>query len=139
MDQSFSGKIILLGEYSIISGSSAMLIPLPQFSGKLQMPVPNIPAELEAEQSNFELRDFFLYLSSQQEKWKHTLELDTCRMGTDLDRGLYFLSSIPVQFGAGSSAASLHTTVAAGTTLFLAVSAITLTSGLAICYYDQVI
>ena len=105
MDQSFTGKIILLGEYSIISGSSAMLMPLPQFSGKLQMPVPNIPAELEAEQSNFELRDFFLFLSSQQEKWKHTLELDTCRMGTDLDRGLYFLSSIPVQFGAGSSAA----------------------------------
>ena len=44
-----------------------------------------------------------------------------------------------IQTGAGSAAASLHTTMAAGTTLFLAVSAITLTSGLAICYYDQVI
>ena len=30
-------------------------------------------------------------------------------------------------------------TMNAGTTLFLAVSAITLTSGIAICYYDQVI
>ncbi len=37
----------------------------------------------------------------------------------------------------GSSAASLHTTVAAGTTLFLNVTAITLTSGLAVCYYEQ--
>ena len=44
-----------------------------------------------------------------------------------------------IQTGAGSAAASLHTTMAAGTTLFLAVSSITLTSGLAICYYDQVI
>ena len=44
-----------------------------------------------------------------------------------------------IQTGAGSSAASLHTTMAAGTTLFLNVTAITLTSGLAICYYDQVI
>tara|TARA_R110000744_G_scaffold95745_1_gene184907 strand:+ start:717 stop:1001 length:285 start_codon:yes stop_codon:yes gene_type:complete len=44
-----------------------------------------------------------------------------------------------IQTGAGSSAASLLTTMAAGTTLFLSVSAITLTSGLAICYYDQVV
>tara|TARA_R110000782_G_scaffold127614_1_gene219199 strand:- start:492 stop:776 length:285 start_codon:yes stop_codon:yes gene_type:complete len=44
-----------------------------------------------------------------------------------------------IQTGTGSAASSLHTTMAAGTTLFLAVSAITLTSGLAICYYDQVI
>jgi len=44
-----------------------------------------------------------------------------------------------IQTGTGSAAASLHTTIAAGTTLFLQCTAITLTSGLAICYYDQVI
>ena len=44
-----------------------------------------------------------------------------------------------IQTGAGSAATSLHTTMTAGTTLFLNVTAITLTSGLAICYYDQVI
>ena len=44
-----------------------------------------------------------------------------------------------IQTGAGSAASSLHTTMAAGTTLFLNVTAITLTSGLAICYYDQVV
>ncbi len=105
MDQTFPGKIILFGEYSVIAGSKAMIMPLPQFSGKLKMPDRNLPAEHEAEQSNFELRDFFLYLSSQQEKWKDFLDLDTCRMGGDMDKGLYFLSSIPVQFGTGSSAA----------------------------------
>ncbi len=44
-----------------------------------------------------------------------------------------------IQTGTGSAASSLHTTIAAGTTLFLNVTAITLTSGLAICYYDDVI
>ena len=42
-----------------------------------------------------------------------------------------------IQTGTGSAASSLHTTMAAGTTLFLNVTAITLTSGLAICYYEQ--
>jgi|TARA_R110002073_G_scaffold118205_2_gene257191 hypothetical protein len=49
------------------------------------------------------------------------------------------ITAANIQTGTGSSAARLHTTIAAGTTLFLAVSAITLTSGIAICYYDQVI
>jgi len=41
---------------------------------------------------------------------------------------------------AGSAIANLHgLTLPAGTTLFLNVTAITLTSGAAICYYDQVI
>ena len=44
-----------------------------------------------------------------------------------------------IQTGTGSAASSLHTTIAAGTTLFLNETAITLTSGLAICYYDDVI
>ena len=49
------------------------------------------------------------------------------------------ISASNIQTRAGSSPTSLHTTMAAGTTLFLNVTAITLTSGLAICYYDQVI
>ena len=47
------------------------------------------------------------------------------------------IAAANIQTGAGRSAASLHTTVAAGTTLFLNVTAITLTSGLAVCYYEQ--
>ena len=49
------------------------------------------------------------------------------------------ISASNIQTGTGSAASSLHTTMAAGTTLFLNVTAVTLTSGLAICYYDQVI
>ena len=49
------------------------------------------------------------------------------------------IAATNIQTGAGSSAASLHTTMAAGTTLFLQCTAITLTSGVALCYYEQVI
>jgi len=105
MSQSFSGKIIIFGEYSVIAGSKAMVMPLHEFSGKLVIPEIDLPPELEAEQSNFELREFFQYLDSHQEKGKFASSLDTCRLETDLDKGLFFQSTIPVQYGAGSSAA----------------------------------
>jgi|TARA_R110001606_G_C14958970_1_gene601654 hypothetical protein len=38
---------------------------------------------------------------------------------------------------AGSVIANLHTTMAAGTTIFLNITAITLTSGVGLCYYEQ--
>tara|TARA_R110000764_G_scaffold135887_3_gene223820 strand:+ start:1355 stop:1639 length:285 start_codon:yes stop_codon:yes gene_type:complete len=44
-----------------------------------------------------------------------------------------------VTTAAGSTIVSLKTTYPAGTTLFLNVNTLTLTSGLAICYYDDVI
>ena len=39
----------------------------------------------------------------------------------------------------GSAIANLHTTMAAGTTIFLQISAITLSSGVGLCYYEDVI
>ena len=39
----------------------------------------------------------------------------------------------------GSAIANLNTTIPAGTTIFLNVTAITLTSGVALCYYEDVI
>ena len=44
-----------------------------------------------------------------------------------------------VTAAAGSDVTDLVQTYPAGTTLFLNVNTLTLTSGLAICYYDQVI
>jgi len=49
------------------------------------------------------------------------------------------LTASNVTTATGSDVASLLTTYAAGTTLFLNANTLTLTSGLAICYYDQVI
>ena len=39
----------------------------------------------------------------------------------------------------GSAIANLQTTMLAGTTIFLNVTAITLTSGVALCYYEETI
>tara|TARA_R110002096_G_scaffold60417_2_gene150612 strand:- start:294 stop:578 length:285 start_codon:yes stop_codon:yes gene_type:complete len=44
-----------------------------------------------------------------------------------------------VTTAAGSAIANLQTTVPAGTSILLNVTAITLTSGIALCYYDEVI
>jgi len=41
--------------------------------------------------------------------------------------------------GGGSAIAGLHTTVPAGTTIFLQITQIQLTSGVGLCYYEQVI
>jgi|TARA_R110002020_G_scaffold415453_1_gene624799 hypothetical protein len=40
---------------------------------------------------------------------------------------------------AGSAIANLQTTIPAGTVIYLNVTGITLTSGLALCYYEQVL
>ena len=40
---------------------------------------------------------------------------------------------------AGSAIANLHTTMVAGTTIFLNITAITLSSGVGLCYYEQVL
>ena len=48
------------------------------------------------------------------------------------------ITAANVTTAAGSAVASLITTYPAGTTLLLNVTAITMTSGLALCYYEQV-
>ena len=49
------------------------------------------------------------------------------------------ITAANVTTAAGSAVASLITTYPAGTTLLLNVTAITMTSGLALCYYEQVL
>ena len=49
------------------------------------------------------------------------------------------MTAANVTAAAGSDVTDLVQTYPAGTTLFLNVNTLTLTSGLAICYYDQVI
>ena len=77
---------------------------------------------------------------------KHRCDVITTTAMTDKDYyAVYFVTesvieeigASNIQTGTGSSALNLHTTISAGTTLFLNVTAITLTSGLAICYYQQ--
>ena len=70
----------------------------------------------------------------------------TAMTGKDYYAVYFVTESVIAEIGAsniqavtGSSALNLQTTIAAGTTLFLNVTTITLTSGLAIGYYDQIV
>jgi hypothetical protein len=49
------------------------------------------------------------------------------------------ITAANVTTAAGSAVASLITTYPAGTTLFLNINTLTMTSGLALCYYDEVL
>jgi hypothetical protein len=49
------------------------------------------------------------------------------------------IAAANAQTVAGSAISNLHTTMPAGTTLMLNVTAITLTSGIALAYYEEII
>ena len=54
-----------------------------------------------------------------------------------IDSVVLSITASNVIAGGGSDITNLHTTMAAGTTIFLNVTAIQLTSGVALCYYES--
>ena len=95
----FFAKILLFGEYSIIKDSKGLSIPYNFFRGTLQW------AEEETEvtqASHKSLCDYTQYLRGLSED---LLRLDWAALQADLDRKLYFDSSIPQGYGVGSSGA----------------------------------
>lgn len=96
----FSSKLLLFGEHTILRGSAALALPLPLFSGKWAYTTPeNAPAL----QRN--LAEWCQYLAEQQSKGVLEPDLDLARFSEDLATGLYFDSNIPNGYGAGSSGA----------------------------------
>ena len=69
MSQEFPGKILLFGEYTIIIGSKALVLPFSKFSGRLEMPEEKEPVgpggkprESSALKSNDKLLGLVQYL-----------------------------------------------------------------------------
>ena len=95
----FYAKILLFGEYGIIKDSKGLAIPYNSYQGGLK-----IAGEMDekARGSNTKLKAYFNYL----EKLNHPgLTLDLDRFKADIEKGLYFDSSIPQGYGVGSSGA----------------------------------
>lgn len=95
----FYAKILLFGEYGIIKDSKGLAIPYNSYQGALKV-VEN-PSN-EAKKSNQNLVKFYNYLSN--------LKTDlVCfrlhELKQDIERGMYFDSSIPQGYGVGSSGA----------------------------------
>lgn len=94
MLKTFPAKVLLLGEYTILNGSKALALPYFDLMG----------------QWSFEKEDTELYESSRKSLYALVKEaapknIDLKAFENDLDRGLWFKSTIPQGFGLGSSGA----------------------------------
>ena len=95
----YNGKVILFGEYSMIFGADALLIPYYNSSAEWNT-IMHRPSE-KAIESNKNLFDFYNYLSA-NEKFRI---LDLRRFEMELNAGIFLDSNIPLGYGVGSSGA----------------------------------
>jgi mevalonate kinase len=98
----FYSKILLFGEYGIIKDSKGLSIPYNFYNGALK--VDENPSE-EAKKSNTSLRKFVSYLEQLQNDQSELVTFNMKVLKTDVERGMYFDSSIPQGYGVGSSGA----------------------------------
>ncbi|MFO8053810.1 MAG: hypothetical protein R6U19_01420 [Bacteroidales bacterium] len=102
----YHAKILLFGEYSVITKSMAITIPYGHFHGELNFLHEDKYTDLEqAYWSNAQLNQLLVYLQklSRQDQLQADMELQ--RLAEDISKGLYFESTIPQGYGIGSSGA----------------------------------
>lgn len=95
----FYAKILLFGEYGIIKDSKGLAIPYNSYQGALKV---SKSLSAKAKKSNENLTAFYNYLLGLNSK-EVQLRLEDFRQ--DIDKGMYFDSSIPQGYGVGSSGA----------------------------------
>lgn len=98
----FYSKILLFGEYGIIKDSKGLSIPYNFYNGALK--VDENPSA-EAIKSNSSLRKFVTYLENLQSEQPELVTFNLDLLKADVERGMYFDSSIPQGYGVGSSGA----------------------------------
>tara|TARA_B100000780_G_scaffold100358_1_gene70098 strand:- start:2460 stop:3389 length:930 start_codon:yes stop_codon:yes gene_type:complete len=95
----FYSKILLFGEYGIIKNSKGLSIPYNFFKGGFKL------GDLSVEKvskSNKNLKLFKNFISKID---KNIVVFDLNKINEDLDKGMYFDSTIPQGYGVGSSGA----------------------------------
>lgn len=97
--RSFYAKILLFGEYSIIKNSMALALPYSLFEGKLTFRRDNTVS------IDPELKAFSLYLKNLIDHNQLMFNFDLSSFEFDISQGLFFDSTIPQGYGAGSSGA----------------------------------
>ncbi len=91
----YPSKILLFGEYILLTGGTALAVPMPAYCGKWVENPKKTPDEWQ--------QKLVEYANSSQ--LKAVPALDTDSFVQDLVRGLAFESNIPVGYGLGSSGA----------------------------------
>ena len=99
-DKSYNAKVLLFGEYTIIHGANALAIPVTQFSGKWAF-----ANDSQATILNKELIAFADYVEQLYKNELVFYDLDLKTFRQEIGKGLYFQSTIPHGYGAGSSGA----------------------------------
>lgn len=100
-NKSFSSKVLLFGEYSVIKSSMALTIPFPLFEGSLRFS--SNPHNVKQSESRSELKAFWGHLNELGKSDGRFSHIDCTSFGFDIDQGLFFDSTIPAGFGVGSS------------------------------------
>ena len=98
MRERYYSKVILFGEYSMIFDSTALMVPLKQFSAQWRF-ASHLSAQGSAA-SNASLQRFADYLST-TENLKDIIDIQ--RLNHDLNYGLFLDSNVPSGYGLGSS------------------------------------
>ena len=94
-DEIFPAKILLFGEYTLITGSKGLAIPLHDFYASFERTDKPV-------HSHFKLDEFHSYLSG-SDILSQSMNLDA--FAHDIKHGLYVASAIPHGYGIGSSGA----------------------------------
>ena len=100
----YPAKILLFGEYSILSGSEALAFPYPKYSGTLRYDCISGRATSNPQESQKPLIELFQYLSKHEESFAPE-QPNINRLRNDLISDLYFDYDIPTNYGLGSSGA----------------------------------
>lgn len=98
--KNYYGKVILFGEYSMIYGSSALLMPL--YSGSAHWDYIWRNPGKKNYASNRNLHVFAKYLNDNEYFSEH---IDMAKLRAELKKGLFLDSNIPTGYGVGSSGA----------------------------------
>ena len=95
----FYSKILLFGEYGIIKDSKGLSIPYNFYKGALKTDQNPLG---EAKKSNENLKKYATYLETLEPE---LVVFDIEKLKRDVEKGMYFDSSIPQGYGVGSSGA----------------------------------
>ncbi len=98
----FYSKILLFGEYGIIKDSKGLSIPYNFYKGALKINDHHNESTLR---SNEKLKLFLTYLEDIQKENPELVTFNLKALKLDIDKGMYFDSSIPQGYGVGSSGA----------------------------------
>lgn len=97
---SFNSKLLLFGEYGLMFGAMALAAPFSMFNGRLAF-----DTEGQHNASTDEIRRLVTHLKIKESEQNLHFPLDLGQLESDLEKGLYFYSNIPQQYGLGSSGA----------------------------------